>query len=162
MQTALSPRLDSDSLSDGRQSETALMVQRGVSRLLYHLGFNCLSEFTLKTGRRIDLAALGPKGQIWAIEIKSTLADFRADAKWPEYLDYCDRFYFAVPQDFPVDVLPGEQGLIIADQFGGEVIREARDDPVAAARRKALTLLFARTAAHRMQRAVDPDLPRLD
>ncbi|MDX1581679.1 MAG: MmcB family DNA repair protein [Alphaproteobacteria bacterium] len=147
---------------DGRQSETALQVQRGVCRLLYHMGFSCLSEFTLRTGRRVDLAGLGPKGQIWAIEIKSSLADFRTDTKWPDYLDYCDRFYFAVPQDFPLNVLPEEQGVIVADLFGGEIVRDAPEDPMAAARRKAVTLLFARTAAHRMQRAIDPDLPRLD
>jgi hypothetical protein len=147
---------------DGRQSETAAMVQRGVSRMLFHMGFIAMSEFTLRTGRRVDVAALGPKGEVWAVEIKSSLADFRADTKWPDYLAYCDRFFFAVPPEFPTHVLPAEQGLIIADQFGGEIVREAPDDPVAAARRKALTLLFARTAAQRVQRIVDPDLPRLD
>ena len=144
---------------DGRQSPIAAAVQRGAMRLLYHHGFQALSELTLKTGRRVDIAALNPKGQITIVEIKSSLADFQADTKWHDYLDWADRFYFAVPPDFPADILPPEQGLIFADRFGGEIIRDAPHTPLAPARRKALTILFATTAARRVFSMQDPEGP---
>ena len=93
--------------------------------------------------------ALGPRGQIAICEVKSSIEDFRCDAKWPEYMPYCDAFYFAVAPEFPRDILPGEPGLIVADAFGGAVLREAPAAPLAPARRKALTLAFARLAAIR-------------
>jgi len=133
-------------------------VARGVSRLLLERGFSPLVEFTLPTGRRLDIAAVSDSGEITAVEIKCSLADFRADDKWPEYLLYCDRYYFAVPEQFPVDVLPGEHGLIVADRFGAAIVKEARHAPIVAARRKALLIRFARTAAERIARASDPSL----
>lgn len=127
---------------------------RGAARLLLDLGVTAIPEFTLPSGRRADLAGLGPKGEMVIVEIKSGVADYRADQKWPEYFDWCDRFFFAVSERFPADLLPGEAGLIIADGFGGAVVRECPARPLAPARRKALTLKFARNAAERAIRAI--------
>lgn len=143
-------------LYDGRQSPTAAGVQRGVCRLLADMGYTALTELPLATGRRVDIAALGPSGQIIVMEIKSSLADFRADQKWEQYLDYCDRFYFAVPPEFPREVLPGHVGLVVADRYGAEILREAGEVRLPPARRKAMTLHFARTAARRVLRLIDP------
>ena len=144
-------------LEDGRQSDTALKIQRGTMRLLYHMGFSPVPELSLKTGRRADIAAINDKGQVTIVEIKSSLEDFRADNKWPDYVGFADAFYFAVTTDFPTDILPPDEGLIIADQFGGEIIRAAQPRPLAPARRKAMTLLFARKSANRLMRLYDPD-----
>jgi len=153
----------SHATSDGRQSPVAAAVQRGVCRLLIHMGFSPLTELALKTGRRVDVAALNAKGELIIVEIKSSLADFRVDEKWPEYLEYCDRFFFAVPPDFPREVLPDTAvvGVIVADKFGAEVLNEPEADRVAAARRKAVTLLFARAAATQVHRALDPGVTAL-
>lgn len=153
----------SHSTSDGRQSPVAAAVQRGVCRLLVHMGYMPLTELVLKTGRRADVAALNAKGELLIVEIKSSLADFRVDEKWPDYLAYCDRFYFAVPPDFPMDVLPGDGpvGLIVADKFGAEVMREPETEKLSAARRKLVTLLFARAAAARVHKALDPGVTAL-
>jgi hypothetical protein len=141
-------RADNPAIDDAR----ALM--RGAARLLLDLGVTAIPEFTLPSGRRADLAGLGPKGEMVIVEIKSGVADYRADQKWPEYFDWCDRFFFAVSERFPADLLPGEAGLIIADGFGGAVVRECPVRPLAPARRKALTLKFARNAAERAIRAI--------
>ena len=146
-------------LFDGRQSPTAAAVQRGVCRHLLNMGFHPLTEMTLATGRRVDIAAINAKGDILVIEIKSSLADFRADAKWEEYLDFCDAFYFAVPLDFPQDVLPQDAGLMVADKFGAEILREAAWERLPAPRRKSVTLQFALTAARRIRSIHDPDMP---
>ena len=129
--------------------ETTAAVTRGAARLLSALGYAPLSEVTLPNGRRADLMALGPKGQIFIVEVKSSVDDFRVDAKWPEYRPYCDAFAFAVAPEFPREILPDEPGLIVADGFGGAILREAGVAPLAGARRKALTLAFARLAALR-------------
>lgn len=129
--------------------ETTVQVTRGAARLLSALGYAPLAEVTLPNGRRADLMALGPKGQIFIVEVKSSVEDFRTDQKWWEYLPYCDAFAFAVAPEFPRDILPGDPGLIVADGFGGAVLREAPVEPLAGARRKALTLAFARLAAMR-------------
>jgi hypothetical protein len=129
--------------------ETTVAVTRGAARLLTALGYAPLAEVTLPNGRRADLMALGPKGQILIVEVKSGIEDFRADGKWPEYRPYCDAFAFAVAPEFPREVLPDEPGLIVADGFGGAVLREAPVETLAGARRKALTLAFARLAALR-------------
>lgn len=134
-------------------------VARGVSRMLLGQGYSPLVEFTLPNGRRLDVAAISDAGEIAAVEIKVSLADFRADEKWREYLDYCDRYYFAVPDGFPLEVLPDAHGLIVADKFGAAIIREAPHAPIAAARRKSLLIRFARTAAERFIRAGDPFAP---
>lgn len=129
--------------------ETTATVTRGAARLLTALGYAPLSEVTLPNGRRADLMALGPKGEIFIVEVKSGVEDFRVDVKWPEYLPYCDAFAFAVAPEFPREILPQEPGLIVADGFGGAILREAPAAPLVAARRKALTLAFARLAALR-------------
>jgi len=134
-------------------------VARGVSRLLLGLGWSPLCEFTLPTGRRIDVAAVSDSGDFAAVEIKVSVGDYRADGKWPEYLDYCDRYYFAVPEGFPTDILPADHGLIVADRFGAAIVRDAAHAPIAAARRKALLIRFARAAAERFARAADPFAP---
>jgi hypothetical protein len=136
---------------DGRQSDTALAIQRGVARLLRDHNFVLLHEFTLASGRRADVIALGDKGQIWIIEIKSSPLDFYVDEKWPEYREYCDHFSFAIPPDMDQGLMPLEAGLIVADTYGAEIFREASNHPLHASRRKALTADFARTAALRLQ-----------
>jgi hypothetical protein len=142
--------------ADGRQSETALMVQRGVCRMLRQAGFAALPEFTLTTGRRADVIAINGAGHIWIVEIKSSLADFRSDAKWPEYGDYCDRLFFAIPSAMDPEIMPGEAGLIIADSYGAEIVRETQAFALHASRRKAVTLAFARAAALRLHGLYDP------
>ena len=129
--------------------ETTASVTRGAARLLTALGYSPLAEVTLPNGRRADLMALGRKGEIFIVEVKSSLEDFRCDQKWREYGPYCDAFAFAVSPEFPRGILPEEPGLIVADGFGGAVLREATAAPLAGARRKALTLAFARLAALR-------------
>jgi hypothetical protein len=129
--------------------ETTAAVTRGAARLLTALGYAPLAEVTLPNGRRADLMALGRKGEIFIVEVKSSLEDFRTDQKWHEYRPYCDAFAFAVAPEFPREILPEEPGLIVADGFGGAVLRETGVAPLAGARRKALTLAFARLAALR-------------
>jgi hypothetical protein len=129
--------------------ETTLQVTRGAARLLTALGYAPLAEVVLPNGRRADLMALGPKGQLFIVEVKSSVEDFRTDQKWWEYRPYCDAFAFAVAPEFPRDILPEEPGLIVADAFGGAVLREAPSEPLAGARRKALTIAFGRLAAMR-------------
>ena len=129
--------------------QTTSAVTRGAARLLMDLGFAPLLEVGLPNGRRADLMALSPKGRIAICEVKSGLEDFRTDRKWGEYLPFCDLFYFAVAPEFPREILPQGPGLIVADGFGGAVIEEAPDTPLAPARRKALTVAFARLAAVR-------------
>jgi hypothetical protein len=141
---------------DGRQSEVAAAVQRGTARLLRELGFAVLPEFTLRSGRRADLMAVNAEGRIWIIEIKSCFIDFQVDRKWPDYGDYCDRFFFAVPESFNHDVLPGHAGLIMADQWGAEILREPEEFVLHASRRKAVTLQFGRVAAQRLHGLYDP------
>lgn len=135
---------------------TAQAVSRGVCRLLAELGQACLTEFTLRSGRRVDVIALGADSRITVVEIKSSLADFRADQKWPEYLEFCDHFYFAVPEGFPQEVLPEDQGLMVADSYGAAVLRDSLSFGLAPARRKSLLLRFAQTAAGRLQNLTDP------
>lgn len=132
---------------------------RGALRLLAERGESGMAEVRLGNGRRADILALDGGGRITIVEIKSSVADFRADAKWLEYLDYCDRFYFAVSAAFPAAILPPEQGLIVADRHGGAVLRESAVlPPVPAARRKAVTLSVAVQAAERLRRREDPGL----
>lgn len=124
-------------------------LTRGVSRLFRDLGLAPMAEFRLPNGRRADIAGLCPRGRIVIAEIKSCEADFAADGKWEDYLSFCDQFYFAVGADFPSALLPGTEGLIVADGFGGAIVREAAARNLAGARRKAVTLRFARQAAAR-------------
>jgi hypothetical protein len=129
--------------------ETTDAVTRGAARLFIALGYAPLLEVSLPNGRRADIMALGPRGEIAIAEVKSGLEDFRTDRKWGEYAPYCETFYFAVAPHFPRQILPEGPGLIVADGFGGAVLTEAPVVPLAAARRKALTLAFARLAAMR-------------
>jgi hypothetical protein len=142
--------------TDGRQSDTAMMVQRGVSRLLRASGFAVLPEFTLASGRRADLIGLNDAGQIWIVEIKSSVEDYRCDLKWPEYRDYCDRLFFAIPTTVPPEIIPAEAGLVIADSWGADIIREPAPQALHASRRKSVTLAFARAAALRLHGLYDP------
>ena len=136
-------------------ASTAAEVARGVSRLLLEEGYSPILEFTLPNGRRLDVAAIGPGGELLGVEIKVALADLRGDSKWPEYLEYCDLFYFAIPPDFPPEHVPQETGLIVADRYGGAVIKEAEAQTLHASRRKAVTVSFARCAAERLSRTLD-------
>jgi hypothetical protein len=142
-------------LEDGRQSPAALAIQRGVTRLLAQINIACLPEVVLPNNRRADLMALTDKGEIWIIEIKSGLADFQADDKWPEYLPYCDRFYFAVAPDFPTDILPANAGLIFADNYGAEIMRDNQQDKLPAARRHLLVRRMARIGGFRWSRLME-------
>ena len=135
-------------------------ICRGVLRLLGDMNLAGITEMTLANGRRADIAAVGPKGEITIVEIKSSVADFRSDGKWPDYRPFCDRFYFAVSHGFPKDLIPDETGLIVADGFGGAILRQPDTTPLAPARRKAMTLRFARLAAYRSaQDAYQPYAP---
>jgi hypothetical protein len=129
--------------------QTTQLVTRGAARLFVDLGWAPLLEVGLPNGRRADVLALGPKGELAIVEVKSSLEDFRTDRKWGEYLDWCDRFYFAVAPEFPREVLPEGPGLIVADAFGGAVLIETEPVPLAPARRRSLILAFARLAALR-------------
>jgi hypothetical protein len=144
---------------DGRQSETALAVARGTARLLHAHGFCVVSELPLPSGRRADLVALDTSGEIWIVEIKSSIADFRADQKWPDYRAHCDRLYFATSVEVPCEIFPPDTGLIVADAFGAEFHCSAPEHKLPAATRKSMMLLFARAAALRLQSLADPNGP---
>ena len=135
----------------------AAQIARGVSRFFAERGNGCLAEFSFRTGRRADIIAINDKGTISVLEIKSSVADFRADKKWHEYREFCDRFYFAVGTGFPIDILPLECGLVFADAYGASIIREPKPNRLNAARRKAITLRFARLSANRLMQFTDPD-----
>jgi hypothetical protein len=145
-------------LIDGRQSETALAIARGARRLLRALGYSTVTELPLGDGRRADLVALGSDGSILIVEIKSSIADFRADRKWRDYAAHCDRLYFAISDDTPVDIMPVEAGLILADRFGAAILREPEPRVLAPATRRAVLLRFACAAADRLHRLVDPEV----
>ena len=132
-------------------------LARGVCRhLLGAHGFACIEEFVPASGLRVDVMALGPKGELWVVECKSSRADFAADRKWQGYLEQCDRFFWAVGPDFPTDLLPEETGLIAADAYDAEILRMAPEHRLAAPRRSALTRRFAQHAAQRLQACRDP------
>ncbi|WP_421725173.1 MmcB family DNA repair protein [Bauldia sp.] len=141
---------------DGRQSDTAAAIQRGVGRLLRTQGFAIVYELPLATGRRADVVALGPRGDIWITEIKSSVADFRTDGKWPEYRLSCDRLFFATCAAVPLDIFPDDTGLILADAYSGELVREAPEHRLPAATRKAMMMRFGQAAAIRLHGLIDP------
>jgi hypothetical protein len=132
------------------------LLARGVCRYLMGAGVMPVTEFVPAPGLRVDVIALAPDGQIIIVECKSDLADYRTDAKWQGYLAWCDVFYFAVDDRFPSEHLPPDEGLIVADPYGAEIMRDASPRTLAPARRKALTLRLARKAAERLRLAVDP------
>ncbi len=144
---------------DGRQSDTALAVARGAARLLHAHGFCVVSELPLPSGRRADLVALDTGGAIWIVEVKSSVADFRSDQKWPDYRAHCDRLFFATHMDVPREIFPPDTGLIVADGFGAQFVCEAPEHKLPAATRKSMMLLFARAAALRLQSLADPNGP---
>ena len=133
----------------------ALDVARGVSRLLMQEGYSPILEFTLANGRRLDVAALGPDGCVLGVEIKVAVADLKGDTKWPEYLEFCDRFYFAIPPEFPDEFVPAGTGLIVADRYGGAIVRPSPEWQIHPSRRKAVTLRFAKCAAERLAGHLD-------
>ena len=141
---------------DRRQSEAALAICRGVRRLLRAHGFATIVELPLSSGRRADVVGVNGDGALLIVEIKSSIADFRADRKWREYLAHCDRLYFAVDAGMPIDIMPEEAGLIVADSFGGEILRQPAPRTIAPAARRAALLRFAVAAADRLHRLADP------
>jgi hypothetical protein len=141
---------------DGRQSETAVMIARGVRRLLRARGFSSLTELSLADGRRADIIAVNQEGEVLIVEVKSCAADFRADRKWRDYVGCCDRLYFAISEHTPAELMPLEAGLIVADPYGAEILREAELKRMAPASRRALLLRFAAAAADRLHRLADP------
>jgi hypothetical protein len=149
----------SSPLVDGRQSETALAVARGTARYLHALGYCVVSELPLPSGRRADLVALGGDGEIIIVEIKSSVADFRADQKWMDYRRHCDRLFFATHVGVSCEIFPAEAGLIVADAFGASIVSEAPEQRIAAATRRSVTLRFAHAAALRLQAVCDPQGP---
>ncbi|QPO10383.1 MmcB family DNA repair protein [Thalassospira sp. A40-3] len=139
-------------MTTASRPEITAEVTEGVCRLLYHHEMACLTELRLGNGRRLDVLALGPKGELWAVEVKSSVEDFRVDQKWHSYLDYCDRFFFAVPMHFPKDLIPDDVGLIVADRFEAAIIRASAEKKLSAARRKKLLISFGQAAAARVNK----------
>lgn len=137
------------------------ILARGVARALLGFDFVSLPEFVPTPGLRVDLMCLGPKAEIWIVECKSSRADFRADSKWQGYLEWCDRYFWAVDSDFPTELLPDDGGLILADGYGAEIVRMAPEAPLAAARRKVLLRAFARHAGLRLHALRDPGVTSL-
>jgi hypothetical protein len=144
---------------DGRQSDTARAVARGAARLLHAHGFYVVNELSLPSGRRADLVALDGGGAIWIVEVKSSVADFRADQKWQDYRLHCDKLFFATTVEVPCEIFPPDAGLIVADAYGAEFRCEAPEHRLPAATRKAMMLIFARAAALRLQSLADPNGP---
>ncbi len=145
---------DDQSLPDKKPGQ---LLARGVCRHLIGHDFVTVEELTPTSGLRVDIMALGPKGEVWVIECKSSRADFQSDHKWQGYLEWCDRFFWAVDEDFPTELLPDDTGLIIADAYDAEILRMAPEDKIAPARRKVMVQKFARHAATRWHAARDPD-----
>jgi len=141
-----------------RRDAVTREVCRGVCRLLRDLRYACIAELPLPNGRRADVVGLSQSGDLWIVEVKSGVEDFRTDHKWPEYRDFSDALFFAVAPGFPLDLLPADTGLILADRYGGEIVRQALETRLAPARRKAMTLRFAHCAALSLQAALDPAL----
>jgi hypothetical protein len=141
---------------DRRQSETALAVARGTARWLRSMGFSCVSELPLPSGRRADLVALNARGDIWIVEIKSSIEDLRADQKWQDYRAHCDRLFFAFTRDLPCEIFPEDTGLIVADAYGAHLHCDAPEHRLPAPTRKVMMLRFAMAAAQRLNRLADP------
>jgi hypothetical protein len=137
------------------------LLARGVCRHLTGHGFVTVEELVPTSGLRVDVMGLGPKGEIWVIECKSSRADFMSDHKWQGYLEWCDRFFWAVDADFPVELLPAETGLIMADSYDAEILRMGSQSKLSGPRRKVMTLKFARHAARRLHALRDPGVRAL-
>jgi hypothetical protein len=154
MPTSSSPR---PLPSAGAPPQAARDICRGVGRLLTTHGLAPVYEVTLANGRRADVMGISASAEIWIVEVKSCLADFRVDQKWPHYRQFCDRFFFAVGPAFPRQLLPTDTGLIVADRYGGDILKPAPDHKLPGARRRAIILDLARTAALRLQEGLDPE-----
>jgi hypothetical protein len=141
---------------DGRQSARAATIQRGVGRLLRSYGFAVVTELGLASGRRADVVGMSREGDIWIVEIKSSVDDFRVDRKWPEYRMACDRLFFATNADVPQAIFPADTGLILADAFGGEFLRSAPEHRLTSARRRLMLVRFAQAAALKLHDLTDP------
>ena len=141
--------------ADGRQSQAALIVARGVRRVLRARGFSSLTELALSDGRRADIVAVNAEGVIHIIEVKSSIADFRADHKWPDYCAHCDAFAFAIAPAVPPDLIPADVGLFIADGYGAELVRHGREQRLPPATRRAMLIRFAQAAADRLHALYD-------
>jgi hypothetical protein len=162
MKLANGPALDHDIIPETELTPisrpvTTAAVTRGAQRLLRSAGWKSLTEVSLPSGRRADLMALGADGEIWIVEVKSSIEDFRADNKWPDYRAHCDKLFFAVDVDMPATRMPADAGLIVADAFGGAIIRDAPLHRLAGATRRSLLLRFARTGADRLHLLNDPE-----
>lgn len=140
------------------QLQPGQLLARGVCRHLRGHDFVCVEELVPASGLRVDVMALGPKGEIWVVECKSSRADYMSDGKWQGYLEWCDRFFWAVDADFPTELLPLETGLIIGDAYDAEILRMGPESKLPPARRKVMTQKFARHAALRLQALRDPKL----
>lgn len=156
-------------LLDGRQSERAMMVRRGVQRMLAEMRHAVLPELTLASGRRADLISLSDRGEIWIVEIKTSIEDFKVDRKWPDYRRHCDRLFFATHKEVPLGIFPEDCGLILADGYGAHTIRDAPEHRLPPPTRKSVTFAFARVAAGRLLlaefsmdgRQDGPDIPAI-
>jgi hypothetical protein len=137
-------------------------LARGVCRALRAMGFVTVEELVPAPGLRVDVMGLGPGGEIWIVECKSGRADFVADRKWQGYLEWSDRFFWAVDGEFPTDLLPPDTGLMLADAYDAEILRMPAETPLAGARRKVMTRKFARHAASRLQALRDPSVSLSD
>jgi len=140
----------------GRGNGRAVLLARGICRHLASLGYSTLTEFRVGKGRRVDVIGLNRDQRFVIVEIKTSVADFRSDGKWPDYLPWCDTYYFAVPGDFPQDILPDDQGILVADAWEAAVIREASELPMNGTRRRTQVLKFALAAGQRLQQHLDP------
>jgi hypothetical protein len=140
-------------LIDGRQSDRAMLVRKGAQLLLHEMRHATIPELTLESGRRADLISLTEKGEIWIIEIKSSIEDFRVDRKWPDYRLHCDRLFFATHKDVPLEIFPDDCGLILSDGYGAHIVREAPEHRLPPPIRRKVTLNFSRAAAQRLLRA---------
>jgi hypothetical protein len=153
MEDAMRPGL---AAPDGRG--TSDRVTRGVCRMLADSGYGTLKEFRLTSGRRVDVMGMNDDGEFVIVEVKISVEDFRGDRKWREYLPYCDRFYFAVPEGFPDRLVPGDCGLIVADGYGGAIRRAAIPMAVNGSRKRRQLVRFALAASARLQRLADPGI----
>jgi hypothetical protein len=139
------------------RDSAAARIARGMTRHLTQRGFAAIAEVTLPNGRRADLMAIGRSGEVWIVEIKSSIEDFRVDQKWPEYRPYCDKLFFATHADVPESIFPEEAGLFLADGYDAYLVRDCAASALNAATRKGLLVLFGQLAAARLARFVYPD-----
>ena len=133
-------------------------ITRGVMRHFTQIGLSSLSEFSPTKGLRVDIVAIGLSDEIWIVECKSSQGDFKSDKKWQNYLDWCDRYFWAVDAKFPINILPSDTGLIIADAYDASIFREAPLNKLSAVRRKKITKSIARSACNRLLTHTDPKI----